>query len=112
MINGSHVIIYSQDADADRAFFRDVLDCRNVDAGAGWLIFKLPPAEVAVHPVEGAPAHELYLMCDDLDASITRCARRCAADPALASVMGAARAPRLPSPEPIRNQEAPRFGRV
>ena len=71
MINGSHVIIYSQDADADRAFFRDVLDCRNVDAGAGWLIFKLPPAEVAVHPVEGAPAHELYLMCDDLDASIT-----------------------------------------
>ena len=71
MINGSHIIIYSQEADADRAFFRDVLDCRNVDAGAGWLIFTLPPAEVAVHPVEGPPAHELYLMCDDLDATMT-----------------------------------------
>ena len=71
MINGSHVIIYSQDAEADRAFLRDVLDCRHVDAGAGWLIFKLPPAEVAVHPTEGLSAHELYLMCDDLDATMT-----------------------------------------
>ena len=76
MINGSHVIIYSQDAEADRAFLRDVLDCRHVDAGAGWLIFKLPPAEVAVHPAEGLSAHELYLMCDDLDATMTDLAGR------------------------------------
>jgi catechol 2,3-dioxygenase-like lactoylglutathione lyase family enzyme len=71
VINGGHVIIYSQDAEADRAFFRDVLDCRHVDAGAGWLIFKLPPAEVAVHPAEGPAAHELYLMCDNLDATMS-----------------------------------------
>ncbi len=71
MINGGHVIIFSQDAEADRAFFRDVLECRHVDAGAGWLIFKLPPSEVAVHPADGPPVHELYLMCDDLDATMT-----------------------------------------
>jgi catechol 2,3-dioxygenase-like lactoylglutathione lyase family enzyme len=70
VINGSHVIIYSHDADADRAFFRDVLDYPHVDAGAGWLIFKLPPAEVAVHPGDDGPAQELYLMCDDLDATM------------------------------------------
>ena len=54
MITGAHVIIYSRDAEADRAFFRDVLEYPHVDAGGGWLIFKLPPAEVAVHPAEGA----------------------------------------------------------
>ena len=69
MITGAHVIIYSTDADADRAFFRDVLGYPRVDVGGGWLIFKLPPAEVAVHPADG-PQHELYLMCDDLDATI------------------------------------------
>ena len=56
VITGTHVIVYSRDADADRAFFRDVLNYPHVDAGGGWLIFKLPPAEVAVHPVEGAPS--------------------------------------------------------
>jgi catechol 2,3-dioxygenase-like lactoylglutathione lyase family enzyme len=66
MINGAHVVIYSTDAEADRAFFRDVLEYPSVDAGQGWLIFKLPPAEVAVHPAE-AGAHELLLMCDDLE---------------------------------------------
>ncbi|MET0997557.1 MAG: extradiol dioxygenase [Marmoricola sp.] len=66
MINGAHVIIYSNDADADRAFFRDVLEYPHVDAGGGWLIFKLPPGEVAVHPTDGDPKHELFLMCDDL----------------------------------------------
>jgi catechol 2,3-dioxygenase-like lactoylglutathione lyase family enzyme len=66
MINGTHVIIYSQDAEADRAFIRDVLGFAHVDAGHGWLIFALPPAEVAVHPTEGPAQHELYLMCDDL----------------------------------------------
>jgi hypothetical protein len=69
VITGAHVIIYSTDADADRAFFRDVLSYPHVDVGGGWLIFKLPPAEVAVHPADG-PQHELYLMCDDLDATI------------------------------------------
>lgn len=69
-ISGAHVIVYSSDADADRAFFRDVLNFPNVDAGHGWLIFKLPPAEVAVHPSESADAHELFLMCDDLQDTI------------------------------------------
>jgi catechol 2,3-dioxygenase-like lactoylglutathione lyase family enzyme len=67
MINGAHVILYSQDADADRAFIKDVLGFAHVDAGHGWLIFQLPPAEVAVHPAGEAASHELYLMCDDLE---------------------------------------------
>lgn len=70
MIFGSHVIVYSRDAAADRAFFTDVLGLPNVDAGHGWLIFKLPPAEVAVHPSEGSTEHELYFMCDHLDATM------------------------------------------
>ena len=70
VITGSHVIVYSRDADADRAFFRDVLNYPHVDAGGGWLIFKLPTAEVAVHPVEGRESHELYLMCDDINATV------------------------------------------
>jgi hypothetical protein len=69
VITGAHVIIYSTDADADRAFFRDVLNCPNVDAGGGWLIFKLPPGEVAVHPA-AAGSHELYLMCDDVASTV------------------------------------------
>lgn len=67
MINGAHVIIYSTDADADRAFLRDVLQLRHVDVGEGWLIFALPPAEVAVHPGEENEVHELYLMCEDVE---------------------------------------------
>ena len=70
MIHGAHVIISSTDADADRAFFRDVLRYPSVDAGHGWLIFALPPAEVAVHPSEKNDVHELFLMCDDLQALI------------------------------------------
>jgi predicted enzyme related to lactoylglutathione lyase len=70
MINGAHVILYTADADADRAFFRDVLRLPSVDAGRGWLIFALPPAEVAVHPGDGPPSHELYLMCDDVEATV------------------------------------------
>jgi catechol 2,3-dioxygenase-like lactoylglutathione lyase family enzyme len=76
MIFGAHVVIYSADAAADRAFFRDVLEYPSVDAGAAWLIFALPPAEVAVHPSDGVGAHELYLMCDDLDAEMRRLAAR------------------------------------
>jgi hypothetical protein len=74
MITGAHVIIYSTDAEADRAFIRDVLGFPNVDAGGGWLIFKLPPAEIAVHPTEGLPEHEFYLMCDDLEQTLANLA--------------------------------------
>jgi catechol 2,3-dioxygenase-like lactoylglutathione lyase family enzyme len=71
MINGAHVIVHSRDAEADRAFFRDVLGFPHVDAGDGWLIFALPPAEVAVHPAGSGPgSHELYLMCDDVQATV------------------------------------------
>lgn len=70
MIHGAHVIIYSTNAEADRAFFRDTLEYDSVDAGRGWLIFALPPAEVAVHPADGAEKHELYLMCDDVEAFV------------------------------------------
>ena len=71
MILGAHVIIYSRDAEADRAFLRDVLGFPHVDAGEGWLIFALPGAEVAVHPAEENDSHELYLMCDDLAALVS-----------------------------------------
>jgi hypothetical protein len=70
MINGGHVVIYSRNADADRALFKDVLKFEHVDAHAGWLIFKLPPSELAVHPSDENDMHELYLMTDDLDAEI------------------------------------------
>jgi len=80
MITGAHVLLYSSDPEADRAFFREVLEFRWVDAGHGWLIFKLPPAEAALHPTDGDPAEgpaghrmlgaEFYLMCDDLQALI------------------------------------------
>ena len=66
MINGAHIIIYSRDAEADRAFFRDVLSFPNVDVGGGWLIFALPPSEVAVHPSDRNDLHEFYLMSDDI----------------------------------------------
>ena len=71
MIMGAHVIIYSRDADADRAFFRDVLQYPFADAGHGWLIFALPPAELAVHPSSENDTHELYLICDDVAGLIT-----------------------------------------
>ena len=69
LITGAHTIIESTDAEADRAFFRDVLGFDSVDAGDGWLIFALPPGELAVHPGPGA-RHELYLMCADLEATL------------------------------------------
>jgi catechol 2,3-dioxygenase-like lactoylglutathione lyase family enzyme len=70
MIFGAHIVMYSKDVDADRAFLRDTLGFASVDAGHGWLIFALPPAEAAVHPSEENARHELYLMCDDLQAEI------------------------------------------
>jgi hypothetical protein len=72
MIFGAHLIVYSRDAEADRVFLRDILGFPSVDAGRGWLIFALPPAEIAVHPEEASSYHELYLMCDDLSAEIAR----------------------------------------
>jgi catechol 2,3-dioxygenase-like lactoylglutathione lyase family enzyme len=71
VIRGAHVILYSADAEADRAFLRDVLGLASVDSGGGWLIFQLPPSEVAVHPAETSGAAELYLVCDDVDATVT-----------------------------------------
>jgi len=72
MIVGTHAIIFAEDAERTRTFIRDVLGFKNVDAGEGWLIFKLPPAELGIHPIEpeASGRHELYLMCDDLDATI------------------------------------------
>ena len=70
MFIGAHSIIYSASPDADRAFLRDVLKLTNVDVGGGWLIFGLPPAEVAVHPSNKNDVHEFYLMCDDVEALI------------------------------------------
>jgi catechol 2,3-dioxygenase-like lactoylglutathione lyase family enzyme len=70
MISGAHVIVYTKNAEADRAFFRDVLGFKSVDAGHGWLIFALPPAEAAFHPSDENGVHELYFMCDDLRAEM------------------------------------------
>ncbi|PZS32300.1 MAG: extradiol dioxygenase [Pseudonocardiales bacterium] len=70
MIIGQHSIIYTADEDADRAFFRDVLEFPATDAGGGWLIFRMPPAELAFHPTEGNAAHELFFMCDDISATV------------------------------------------
>jgi predicted enzyme related to lactoylglutathione lyase len=70
MITGVHAIVFGTDAEAVRAFFRDVLELESVDAGGGWLIFALPPAELAAHPADEDGRHELYLMCDDIEATV------------------------------------------
>jgi catechol 2,3-dioxygenase-like lactoylglutathione lyase family enzyme len=70
VITGAHTVIYSRDVDADRAFFRDVLGLPWVDAGRGWLIFGLPAGEAALHPADEGGKHELYLMCDDVHATV------------------------------------------
>jgi catechol 2,3-dioxygenase-like lactoylglutathione lyase family enzyme len=70
VITGAHAIIYTKDAEADRSFLRDVLGFDSFDAGGGWLIFRLPPAELAAHPDEVGGRHELYLMCDDIQATV------------------------------------------
>jgi catechol 2,3-dioxygenase-like lactoylglutathione lyase family enzyme len=75
MISGAHVVVYSKNAEADRAFFHNVLGFKSVDAGHGWLIFALPPAEAAFHPSEES-AHELYFMCDDLKTEIASLAKK------------------------------------
>ena len=75
-IIGLHALIYSKKDEATRAFFRDVLGFPSVDAGRGWLIFAAPPAELAVHPAEDREYHELYLMCDDIEATIAELERK------------------------------------
>jgi hypothetical protein len=78
MITGLHAILHSPDADEVRAFLRDVLELKSVDAGHGWLIFAAPPTEIAAHPTEAGekPQHELYLICDDLKTTIQDLARK------------------------------------
>ncbi len=76
MITGAHAVIFTRDAEGDRAFFRDVLEFPSVDAGGGWLIFALPPAELAAHPADENGSHELYLMCDDVHATIAELSSR------------------------------------
>jgi catechol 2,3-dioxygenase-like lactoylglutathione lyase family enzyme len=78
VINGAHLILFTTDAEATRSFLADALGFRSVDAGEGWLIFALPPAELAVHPAEES-RHELYLMCDDLEATMVDLAQKGAA---------------------------------
>jgi catechol 2,3-dioxygenase-like lactoylglutathione lyase family enzyme len=70
VITGVHAVIFTKDADGVRAFVRDVLGFPSVDAGGGWLIFALPPAELGIHPTDGDGQHELYLMCDDIAATV------------------------------------------
>jgi hypothetical protein len=72
MITGAHIIIYSKDAEADRAFLRDIMELPNVDVGHGWLLFRLPPAEAAVHPSDENDKHQLYLMCDDIEGTVRK----------------------------------------
>jgi len=74
MIIGAHAIVYSNAANADRAFLRDVLGFSGIDAGDGWLIFRLPPSEVAIHPTDEHPKHELYLMCDNISQQLAELA--------------------------------------
>jgi catechol 2,3-dioxygenase-like lactoylglutathione lyase family enzyme len=70
MINGVHALVYAKDAEKVRAFFKDTLGFPSVDAGHGWLIFTLPPAELGIHPAEDEIHHEIYLMCDDVRATV------------------------------------------
>jgi len=74
MIDGAHMILYSRDAEADRAFLAGVLDGPRIDVGGGWLIVALPASEIAVHPTDGPPSHELFFLCDDIDATVSELA--------------------------------------
>jgi catechol 2,3-dioxygenase-like lactoylglutathione lyase family enzyme len=76
MISGAHVVVYSRNAEADRAFFSDVLGFKSVDAGHGWMIFALPPSETAFHPSDKNSVHELYFTCDDLKAEMAALATK------------------------------------
>ena len=98
MIDGAHVIVYSRDAEADRDFLRDILRSNSVDAGDGWLIFALPLAEIAVHPTDEQPRHEVYLMCDDMDRTISELSGRGAeVSPTTDAVWGVLATIKMPS---------------
>jgi catechol 2,3-dioxygenase-like lactoylglutathione lyase family enzyme len=76
VITGTHAVLFSPEAEKVRAFFTDVLGLSSVDAGGGWLIFAMPPAELAVHPGDGEGRYELYLMCDDIQATLAELAAK------------------------------------
>jgi hypothetical protein len=76
MINGAHAIVYSKKPEADRKFLRDVLGLPHVDVGGGWLIFAMPPAEIAVHPSDENGHHELFFMCEDVNAFVVAVKKR------------------------------------
>ena len=76
MITGAHVMIFSRDPEADREFLRDMLELPCIDSGGGWLIFKLPPAELGIHGGEKNDVHELYLICDDVDETVAALKRK------------------------------------
>ncbi len=76
LISGVHALIYSHDAEADREFFKDVLGLDSVDSGGGWLIFALPPSELAIHPTDEGDDHEFFLLCEDIDATAKELERR------------------------------------
>jgi predicted enzyme related to lactoylglutathione lyase len=102
VINAVHLLIYSQDAGADRAFLRDVLGYASVESPGpepGWRIFKLPPAELGVHPTDGPPVHELHFMCDDIEATVAELAAKGVATTGRISDVGYGKATaiRLPS---------------
>ncbi len=105
MITGMHAIVYSKHAAAVRSFLADVLEWRSVDAGEPgreWPIFAAPPAELAVHPTDDDPSHEFYLMCDDVDALVSRLAQRgIAATPVVDQGWGRVTAVELPGGETI-----------
>ena len=103
VITGVHALIYSGQSEAVRGFFAEVLGLPSVDAGGGWPIFKLPPAELAVHPAdEGHPHHELWLMCDDVEATVAELAPKgVKADPIREQTWGLATTLRLDGGEQI-----------
>ncbi|MGH6926341.1 MAG: VOC family protein [Propylenella sp.] len=97
MINGAHAVIYSRDTEADRAFFRDVIGFPAVDAGGGWLIFALPPSEIALHPAEANGRHQLFLLTDDVKAETARLAAKgIASSPIIEETWGLLTTIRLP----------------
>jgi catechol 2,3-dioxygenase-like lactoylglutathione lyase family enzyme len=111
MITGAHTIIFSTNADADRAFLRDVLEFTNIDLGGGWLVFGLPPAELAVHPASENGAQEFYLMCDDVQAFIAKMETHgVACDPVHDERWGRLTRVTMPSGAPLRVYE-PRHAR-